>query len=161
MQNFEFEHNGQKLWYSRSLACNAILLSKIKGELCVLACKRGQGCEFHKGLWNVPGGFIDFDEDAKDAARRELFEETGVKLDRSRLWFFRLDTTPRSKRQTMIASFVGIFDSKEVEKWCFSTEYSEPDETEEIRWISINEIDNYDWLSGQKEVIREACKNYF
>ncbi|MGI6232319.1 MAG: NUDIX domain-containing protein [Prevotella sp.] len=34
----------------------------------------------YKGCWAFPGGFMNMDETAEDAARRELFEETGIKV---------------------------------------------------------------------------------
>jgi ADP-ribose pyrophosphatase YjhB (NUDIX family) len=158
MKNFSFEHNGQTLWYSRSLACSCIVFGCNKNnEICVLANKRGEGCEFNKLLWNVPGGFIDFDESAEQAAVRELYEETGVQISPGDIKFVALDTTPTGKRQTMAASFTyKLSDDVDIESINTTDEHSEPGEVAEIKFIPIKEIDKYQWTRGQKEKIKKA-----
>jgi 8-oxo-dGTP diphosphatase len=44
----------------------------------VLLIRRGN--DPHAGRWALPGGFVDERERCEAAARRELFEETGVKV---------------------------------------------------------------------------------
>ena len=44
----------------------------------VLLIERGH--DPYKGCWTFPGGFLNIDEDAPDGARRELQEETGLKV---------------------------------------------------------------------------------
>lgn len=48
-----------------------------EGELKVLLIERG--IEPFKGKWALPGGFLQMDENADECARRELYEETGIK----------------------------------------------------------------------------------
>jgi ADP-ribose pyrophosphatase YjhB (NUDIX family) len=158
MNNFEFEHEGKKLWYSRSLACNIMVYRRTtEDEWEVLACKRGQGCEFNKGLWNIPGGFIDFNEDSVECALRELKEETGVVIkNKCDVFFNKLDTKPHGKRQTMVASHYACFIEEDTYDWEFSTENGEPGETEEIAWIPLKHINQFKWTHGQKELIENT-----
>jgi 8-oxo-dGTP diphosphatase len=46
-------------------------------DINILLVKRG--IEPHKGMWAFPGGFVNMDESAEEGAKRELFEETGIK----------------------------------------------------------------------------------
>lgn len=159
MKNFSFNHQGKELWYSRSLACNLIVF-RIKGwflkSVSVLANRRGSGCEFNKGLWNVPGGFIDFDEDAIECAIRETKEECGIDIPREKVQFDGLDTNPRGKRQTMVASHVAMVHEKDFPDTDLKTTGGEEDEVAEIKWIDIRDLDKYDWVPRQKEMIRRA-----
>lgn len=38
-----------------------------------------RGIEPYKGKWAFPGGFVQMDESTEECAKRELFEETGIK----------------------------------------------------------------------------------
>ncbi|MBI4020505.1 MAG: NUDIX domain-containing protein [Candidatus Aenigmarchaeota archaeon] len=38
-----------------------------------------------EGTWTMPGGKVDFGESFEDAAYREAFEETGIRIDKSKL----------------------------------------------------------------------------
>jgi ADP-ribose pyrophosphatase YjhB (NUDIX family) len=49
----------------------------------VLFIKRAQ--EPFAGLWQIPGGFVENYEAPEEAAAREVFEETRIKVDPSRL----------------------------------------------------------------------------
>ncbi len=50
------------------------------GEGRILMVKRAPGAT-RSGFWSVPAGFVDYGEDVREAAQRELFEETGLHAD--------------------------------------------------------------------------------
>jgi 8-oxo-dGTP diphosphatase len=51
----------------------------------VLLCKRTHDAPIFPGYWSLFGGWVEKGEDAKEAAIREVQEELGIALPRSRL----------------------------------------------------------------------------
>jgi 8-oxo-dGTP diphosphatase len=62
-----------------SLTVDIVVLTGMERELRVLLIRRG--CEPFAGRWALPGGFVEPNEPLRDAARRELWEETGLHAD--------------------------------------------------------------------------------
>src|SRR3990167_11023903 len=57
----------------------AVIARNKEGEIVVI--KRGHKLAAEYGTWSIPGGWIDYGEHFIDAAKRELFEETGLTLE--------------------------------------------------------------------------------
>lgn len=57
-------------------AAVAVCIVQVDGGIVLVRRKNEPGF----GLWGLPGGFIDHDEDVEDAARREVLEEIGLRV---------------------------------------------------------------------------------
>lgn len=53
----------------------------VSGGAAFLLCRRAAGLNRHASQWALPGGRVDDGESVTEAARRELDEELGVRLD--------------------------------------------------------------------------------
>ena len=73
-------------------ACGFVqYLNPAPGAGCIIV-REGRVClvrrrfEPKKGLWCLPTGFMEWDEDVRDTARREVLEETGLEVELTELY---------------------------------------------------------------------------
>jgi 8-oxo-dGTP diphosphatase len=60
-----------------ALTTDCVIFGFDDSDLKVLLIQRG--IEPYKGKWALPGGFVQMDENAEEGAKRELYEEAGLK----------------------------------------------------------------------------------
>lgn len=154
MKNFSITtENGNTYWISRSCAAECAVFKWFDGCWHVLANKRGPGCPNNVGLWNIPSGYLDYNESLEDCAIRETFEETGIHIDVP--YLYTVDSRPEhDMRQNVVTVFWTVYNGNDI----LTSSNSEPNEVEDIRWIPINELNNYEWIN---EYHRDRIRDIF
>ena len=153
MKNFEFEYEGKKYWYSRSICAVALLFATdYTGKWYVLANKRGLD-EKHK--WNCPTGYLDFGETIVECAAREVYEETGLKISPDVLHLVFINDNPKEAKQNVAFRYVGLLNEKveDLSKQLNSS-HSEKNEVEDIKFIPVEDIDKYEWAFNHNNLIK-------
>ena len=82
-------------------------------KLTVLLVERG--VETYKGRWALPGGFLKMDESAETGARRELFEETGLKTGYIRQFHTFTDPERDPRERVITIAFYALVRISEVQ----------------------------------------------
>lgn len=83
-----------------SVTVDALVYTTEGNSVFILLIQRGK--EPFRGKWALPGGFMNIDELLEDACKRELFEETGLKIDKM-IQFKTYDTIGRDPRGRTIS----------------------------------------------------------
>lgn len=98
-------------------------------KLQVLLIKRGG--HPYLGKWALPGGFVNPDETTEQAAKRELFEETGV----TDIYLEQLYTFSEPKRDprmwVMSCSYMALIDSEKVHVFA-------GDDAQSAEWFNVS-----------------------
>ena len=116
----------------------------------VLLIKRNK--EPNKGQWSIPGGKQIIGETVADAAKRELLEETGVKVDQLLLVDVVDSIIPgvegKIKYHYTLVDYMG--------QW-LSGEPRPGDDAQEVRWVQLNELSTFSLLGKTMNIIQKAA----
>jgi ADP-ribose pyrophosphatase len=89
-----------------------------------------------KGLWAIPGGRIKLGETLKQAAERELFEETGIIID-AKQPIYTFDSINKNDAGKIKFHYVIVDLCAEYK----GGELKAGDDAVEARWVSSSELD--------------------
>lgn len=103
-------------------------------ELCILLIQRGG--HPYLGEWALPGGFVRPGETVGDAARRELYEETGVESGYLEQLFTFSEPERDPRTWIMSCTHMALLNSREIQ-------LKAGDDASDARWFTIS----YNFLS--------------
>ncbi len=117
----------------------------------VLLIERGKGAM--RGLWSVPGGHIEPGETARDAAYREVLEETGITAEIAGLLDVH-DVIVRDASGLLTAHYViAVHYGRHV-----AGEPQPASDAAAAAYVPIGEISRLAMTAGAQTLIRRACE---
>lgn len=121
---------------------NTVVAAVIEREGRLLICQRRKGDRFPL-KWEFPGGKVEPGESPEGALKRELQEELGVTLRRSREIARAEQTYPELREPREIRFFAADIGSDEVRPLVF----------EKILWVQPKELAQYDFLAANATLV--------
>jgi len=118
----------------------------------VLLVKRAG--EPNKGYWSIPGGRVEFGETLREAALREIREETGLSVRLGRLIeavdIIGKDDAGHVKYHYVVIDYEGYIEGGELRAG---------GDAEEVRWIPLERLRDYQVTNSTISLIEEHFLN--
>ena len=125
-----------------------IVTSFIKNSNKILILKRSNKVRSMKGLWSGVSGIIENNENPKDRAKIEIFEEIGITKDEisfiKSVEKIKISSPQYENHEWEVFSF--LFETKETKiklNW----------ENSEYKWIKVDELKNYKTVPNLDKIL--------
>ncbi|MGW6982183.1 phosphotransferase [Streptomyces sp. NPDC054932] len=112
-----------------------LLLRRAGGSGPEVLLSRRAGPVYASGLWHLPSGHLDPDEDMVEAVIREAREETGVRIDADDVT---AAVTVHHRPPVGTRSRIGVF--FEVRRWSGRPQVREPDRCDGMGWYPLDAL---------------------
>jgi 8-oxo-dGTP diphosphatase len=104
-----------------------------------------------KGYWSLPGGLVETGETLDEAVRREVLEETGLKVKPIEMYgvFERIMRNARGMPEyhyVLIDYVCKVIEGK----------LKAADDVAQVKWVPVERLGDYQMTEGTREVIERA-----
>ena len=144
--------NPKTVFSGRFCAVAGFVYAIVNGKYSILANLRGPGTPDYQGCWNAVCGFLERYENSKEGIAREILEECGFQIDTNDLKVIHIETEPEECNNGNVTIRHRAFLRKIIPHYV-KREGGEENEVDNIKWIPLDEIDNYKWAFNHRKTV--------
>lgn len=153
--------DGQDIWLARDIAVAFTIVFIHQKVPYVLINKRGPGVPNFQGFWNLPCGYLDYDETIPEGAIREVWEECGVNITpfikTGEIQYvetpWAINSTPNGSKQNVTIHHGLLATVNELPE--VSNANNEPNETSDICWLPLSKLYTLEFAFDHQQRIQQ------
>lgn len=124
-----------EFWQNSKPAVGALIARTVGGIRHLLLCRRG--VEPYKGMWDLPGGYLNNGEHPEQGLEREIREELGTSVERQSFLTVEIDEYPRDDVAEEARFVLGLYYVCEIKT---DARLTPMDDVQEAEWFPLDEL---------------------
>ena len=138
-----------EFWQNSKPAVGAIIVRTVGGKPHLLLCRRG--VEPYKGMWDLPGGYLNNGEHPEEGLTREVREELGTSLLRQRFLTAEINEYPCDDVAEEARFALGLYYVCEIEA---DARLTPMDDVQEAEWFPLDALPDGIAFTGNRHAIQ-------